>query len=169
MTSTTRLTGQTVLVIGGTQGIGLATARLARSEGANVILVARDPERLQRVGLELGASIAAFDVTDLERLGRFFEELPGQVDHVLVTGPGPYYAQLAELDLDLARDSYGAHLLVPVQVARKSVGKVRPGGTLLFISGTGGRRASSGALITATLPHYRRSHATSRSSLLPSE
>jgi NAD(P)-dependent dehydrogenase (short-subunit alcohol dehydrogenase family) len=149
MSSAPVLAGQTVLVIGGTQGIGLETARLARTEGADVILVARDPERLQRVGRELGASIAAFDVTDFDRLGRFFEELPGQVDHVLVTGPGPYYAPLAELDLDLARESYDAHLLVPVQVARKSVGKVRAGGTLLFMSGTGGRRATSGALITA--------------------
>ena len=51
------------------------------------------------VGLELGASIAAFDATDFDRLSRFFDELPAPIDHVLVTGPGPYYAPLAELDL----------------------------------------------------------------------
>jgi NAD(P)-dependent dehydrogenase (short-subunit alcohol dehydrogenase family) len=65
--------GQTVVVIGGSAGIGLETARRAREEGADVILTARDPDRLHRVGLELGAaSIAAFDATDFERLGRFF-------------------------------------------------------------------------------------------------
>jgi hypothetical protein len=41
-----------------------------------VILTARDPDRLHRVGLELGASIAPFDATDFERLGRFFDGLP---------------------------------------------------------------------------------------------
>ena len=89
------LLGQTVVVIGGSAGIGLETARRAREEGADVILTARDPDRLHRVGQELGAaSIAAFDATDFGRLGRFFDELPTLIDHVLVTGPGPYYAPL---------------------------------------------------------------------------
>ena len=64
------LLGQTVLVIGGSSGIGLETARLARAQGAGIILTARDPDRLHRAGLELGASIAAFDATDFGRLGR---------------------------------------------------------------------------------------------------
>src|SRR6476619_702406 len=89
------LLGQTVVVIGGSSGIGLETARRAREEGADVILTARDPDRLQRVGLELGASVAAFDATDFARLRTFFDELPAPIDHVLVTGPGPYYAPLA--------------------------------------------------------------------------
>jgi len=149
MSTNPQLAGQTVLVIGGTQGIGLETARLARDEGADVIITARDQERLNAVGSELGASIAAFDATDFTRLGQFFDELPGQLDHVLVTGPGPYYAPLAELDFARAHQSYDGHLLLPVQVAREAVGKVRAGGTLIFMSGTGGRRAASGALITA--------------------
>jgi NAD(P)-dependent dehydrogenase (short-subunit alcohol dehydrogenase family) len=144
------LLGQTVMVIGGSSGIGLATARLARAEGADVIITARDPDRLHRAGLELGASIAAFDATDFRRLERFFDELPAPIDHVLVTGPGPYYAPLAEIDFEQAHRGFDAHLLLPLQVARSAVGKVRPGGTLLFIGGTGGRRPASGALIAAT-------------------
>ncbi len=144
------LLGQTVVVIGGSLGIGLETARRARAEGAEVILTARDPERLRRVGLELGASIAAFDATDFERLGRFFDELPKPIDHVLVTGPGPYYAPLSEFDFEAARRDLEAHILLPLQVARNAAGKVRPGGTLLFMGGTGGRRAAPGlALISA--------------------
>lgn len=53
-TTTTSLThrepallGQTVIVIGGSAGIGLETARLARAEGASLILIGRNPERLQ--------------------------------------------------------------------------------------------------------------------------
>ncbi len=150
------LLGQTVLVIGGSSGIGLETARLARSKGAHVILTARDPDRLHRVGLELGASIAAFDATDFDRLERFFDALSTPIDHVLVTGPGPYYAPLAEFDVQAARRDLDAHLLLPLLVARHAAGKVRPGGTLLFMSGTGGRRTAPGlsliSALTAALP-----------------
>jgi NAD(P)-dependent dehydrogenase (short-subunit alcohol dehydrogenase family) len=154
------LLGQTVVVIGGSLGIGLETARLAREEGAGVILTARDPDRLQRVGRELEARTTAFDATDFERLKRFFDDLPTPIDHVLVTGPGPYYAPLAGFDLERARRDVEAHLWLPLQVARHAVGKVRPGGTLLFMGGTGGRHTAPGfaliSALTAALPALTR-------------
>jgi len=150
------LLGQTVVVIGGSAGIGLGTARRARAEGANLILTGRDPERLQRAASELDAVSTAFDATDFERLARFFDELPTPIDHVLVTGPGPYYAPLAEFDLGKARRDVEAHLLLPLEVARNAASKVRAGGTLLFMGGTGGRRTATGfaliAALTAALP-----------------
>jgi NAD(P)-dependent dehydrogenase (short-subunit alcohol dehydrogenase family) len=151
------LLGQTIVVIGGTMGIGLETARLARAEGANVILTARDPDRLRSVGLELGAArIAAFDATDFERLAGFFDELPTMIDHVMVTGPGPYYSPLAEFDVEKARRDVEAHLMLPLQVAREAASKVRPGGTLLFMGGINGRYAAPGlaliSALTAALP-----------------
>ena len=151
-----QLLGQTVVVIGGSAGIGLETARRARAEGADLILAARDPDHLHRVGLELGASTTAFDATDFERLGRFFDELPKPIDHVLVTGPGPYYAPLAKFDFEAARRDLEAHILLPLQVARNAASKVLPGGTLLFMGGTGGRRTAPGftliSALTAALP-----------------
>ncbi|HUJ31527.1 MAG TPA: SDR family oxidoreductase [Candidatus Acidoferrum sp.] len=151
------LLGQTVVVIGGSLGIGLETGGLARSEGAKLILTGRDPERLKNAAREVGAtSSTAFDATDFDRLGKFFDELSTPIDHVLVTGPGPYYAPLAEFDLDKARRDVEAHLLLPVQVARNAASKVRPGGTLLFIGGTGGRRTAVGlafiSALTAAMP-----------------
>jgi NAD(P)-dependent dehydrogenase (short-subunit alcohol dehydrogenase family) len=145
------LAGQTVVVIGGSAGIGFESARRARSEGANVILTGRDPDRLNQAAQELGAQrTAAFDATDFDQLQRFFEALPAPIDHVLVTGPGPYYAPLAEFDFEKARRDVEAHLFMPMQVARNAVGKVRPGGTLLFMGGTGGRATAPGfALISA--------------------
>jgi NAD(P)-dependent dehydrogenase (short-subunit alcohol dehydrogenase family) len=155
------LLGQTVLVLGGSSGIGLETARLARAKGAAIILTARNPDRLHRAGLELGASIAAFDATDFDRLERFFDALPAPIDHLLVTGPGPYYAPLAEFDLDAARRYIDAHLLLPLQVAKDAAGKVRPGGTLLFTGGVGGRRPAVGlalmSALTAALPALTKS------------
>ena len=151
MSGKSELAGQTVVVIGGSSGIGLETARLARAEGADVVITGRNPERLQQAALELNAlSSVAFDATDFDRLKRFFDELPAPVNHVLVTGPGPHYAPLAELDVEEARRDVEAHLLLPIQVARHAASKVRPGGTLLFIGGIGSRRTAVGlALISA--------------------
>jgi NAD(P)-dependent dehydrogenase (short-subunit alcohol dehydrogenase family) len=149
------LVGQTLLVIGGSSGIGLETARRAHAEGAEVIVTARDADRVHHAGLEVGGSIAAFDATDFERLGRFFAELRTPLDHVLVTGPGAYDVPLAAFDVDRARRDLEAHLLLPLQVAREAAGKVRPGGTLLFIGCTDGRHAVAGpafiSAITAAL------------------
>jgi len=142
--------GQTVVVIGGSSGIGLETGRRARAEGAEVILAARDADRLQRAGRELGARTAAFDATDFAALGKFFRELPA-IDHVMVTGSGPYYAPLAQFEIEKARRDLDAHLFLPIQVARLAVGKVRAGGTLIFMGGTGARRAAPGLAFIAAI------------------
>jgi NAD(P)-dependent dehydrogenase (short-subunit alcohol dehydrogenase family) len=146
MTSAAQLAGQTVLVIGGTKGIGYETARLARSEGAEVIVTARDPERLHRVGFEIGASIAAFDAADLDRVDRFFDALPAPIDHVMVTGAGPHQAQREGAEF---ANSMQAHLLLAMEVARNAVGRVRAGGTLIFMSDRDGRHTATGPLSTA--------------------
>ena len=67
MNAKPQLAGQTVVVIGGSSGIGLETARRARAEGADVIVTARNPDRLTPVGRELGARTSAFDATAFER------------------------------------------------------------------------------------------------------
>jgi NAD(P)-dependent dehydrogenase (short-subunit alcohol dehydrogenase family) len=144
------LVGQTVVVIGGSAGIGLETARLARELGAEVIVAARHEDQLGRVAAELGARASAFDATDPDHLARFFAELEAPLDHLLLTGPGPYYAPLAEFDFELAARDLETHLLLPIRIARESVGKVRAGGTLLFVGGTAGRRTAPGfSLISA--------------------
>jgi NAD(P)-dependent dehydrogenase (short-subunit alcohol dehydrogenase family) len=148
---TGQLAGQTVVLIGGSAGIGLATARQARAEGADVILTARDPGRLAQAAAEVGArDTAAFDATDPAALRGFFAGLRGPVDHVLVTGPGPYYAPLADIDLDRARRNFDDHILLAIQVAQHAVGRVRDLGTLLFMSGSGRRLGPGLSLIAAS-------------------
>jgi NAD(P)-dependent dehydrogenase (short-subunit alcohol dehydrogenase family) len=146
------LLGQTVVVIGGSAGIGLEVARRARAEGADVMLTGRDPERLQHAASELGAlSSAAFDATDPASLERFFRELPKPVDHVMVTAGGPRYGRLADMDYAQTRQALDEHLMLTLEVARNAVCKVRPGGTLLFMGGTGGRRPGLGLAIVSTV------------------
>jgi NAD(P)-dependent dehydrogenase (short-subunit alcohol dehydrogenase family) len=143
-----QLAGQTVVVLGGSSGIGLETARRARAEGADVILTARDADQLHRTGLELGASISAFDLSDADRLKRFFDHLPGLVDHVLLSGPGPTHVSFAELDTDNIRRGL-ERIVLSIQVARLAKETVRPTGSLLLIGGTAGRRPSAGPLVSA--------------------
>jgi len=151
------LLGQTVVVIGGSAGIGLETARRARAEGARLILTGRNPEPLQRAAGELEAlSTAAFDATHPASLERFFGDLPATIDHVMVTAGQPHYGRLLDMDFEQARRDLDTHLLLMLQVARNAAHKVRPGGTLVFMGGTGGRRPAIGlgivSTITAALP-----------------
>jgi NAD(P)-dependent dehydrogenase (short-subunit alcohol dehydrogenase family) len=153
------LLGQTVVLIGGSAGIGLETARRARSEGADVVLVGRDPERLERAARDVQArSTAAFDATDAAAMKRFVDDLSDPIDHVLVTGPGPHYVPLLEMDADDVREALGDHVVLSLDVARNAAPKMRPGGTLLLMGGTGGRRISRElglvSAATAVLPPF---------------
>jgi NAD(P)-dependent dehydrogenase (short-subunit alcohol dehydrogenase family) len=155
------LRGQTVVVIGGTSGMGLETARRARSEGAKLILAARNAEHLEQVSRELGTlSTAAFDATDFDQLQKFFDALPTPIDHVMLTGPGPYYALLADFDFEKAQRDIQAHLFLPIQIARLAAKKVRAGGTLIFMTGTGARHVEKGgtliSALTAAMPALAR-------------
>ena len=145
------LLGQTVVLIGGSAGIGLETARRARAEGADVVLTGRHAERLEEAAREIGArSTAAFDATDSAALERFFDDLPGPIDHVLVTAGGPTYGPLLEMTAEEMRDALSGHVVQGLEVARYAVPKMRPSGTLILMSGTGGRKVSAaGGIVSA--------------------
>jgi NAD(P)-dependent dehydrogenase (short-subunit alcohol dehydrogenase family) len=129
-----------------------------------VIITARDPERLQRAGLELAGSIAAFDATDFERLGRFLSALRTPIDHLLVTGSGHHGLSSTDFDVEEARRDLETHLLLPLQVAHGAADLVRPSGTLLFIGCTDGRHAigrlAFASAITAALSAMTKSLAS---------
>jgi NAD(P)-dependent dehydrogenase (short-subunit alcohol dehydrogenase family) len=146
------LLGQTVVVIGGSSGIGLEVARQARAAGADVILTGRDAERLGRAAGEVGAlSSSAFDVNDPVALGRFFQQLPQAIDQVMVTAGRPHYGRLADMNYEQARQGLSEHVMLAIEVARHAPGKVKPGGTLVFMSGTGGRRPGLGLVVASTV------------------
>jgi NAD(P)-dependent dehydrogenase (short-subunit alcohol dehydrogenase family) len=145
------LDGQTVVVIGGSAGIGLETARLARAEGAGVVITGRNPDRLARAASDVeAASTASFDASDPDLLAGFFADLDGPVDHVMVTAGAPNYAPPFELSADEARLSFTDHLMLALNVTRTARGKVQPPGSLIFMSGTGARRPRPGLAIAST-------------------
>jgi NAD(P)-dependent dehydrogenase (short-subunit alcohol dehydrogenase family) len=155
--SAPELDGQTVLVIGGSAGMGLATAVRAREAGAEVILTARSAGRLEQAGRDTGArSVAAFDANDPTALGAFFDGLDTELDQVMVTAGKPYYAKLTETGPDELRDALSQRAIQAIEVARLAPGHVRPGGTLIFMGNTDSRRPAVGlgtaSAMTAALP-----------------
>ena len=153
------LTGETVVLIGGSAGIGLETARRARAEGAEVILTGRHLDRLADAAQEVGARhTAVFDAYDTAALAGFFEDLSGPIDHVLVTAGGPHYGPLLEMDSAEVSQALSDHVVLALEVARHAAPRMRSGGTLLLMGGTGGRRVGRGLGIasaaTAALPPF---------------
>ncbi len=141
-----------MVVIGGSAGIGLETARRARTEGATVILTGRKLEPLRQAASEVGAlTSTAFDAHDPAALERFFRDLPGAIDHVMVTAGRPTYGRLADMDFAEIRRALDEHLLLTLMVARCAADKVKPGGTLLFMGGTGARRPAIGVALASTV------------------
>jgi NAD(P)-dependent dehydrogenase (short-subunit alcohol dehydrogenase family) len=150
------LLGQTVVVIGGSSGIGLATAKRARAEGADVIITGHHPDSTQRAATEVGAlSSAAFDANDPAELARFFASLTNEINHVMVTAGAPEYGRLLDTTFDDLRHALSDRLLLALETARNAVNLIRPSGTLLFISAEAGPPSvGSGAVATvaAALP-----------------
>ena len=78
---------------------------------------------------------------------------------MLVTGPGPRYAPLLEMDADQVREALSDHVVLALEVARNAAGKMRPGGTLTAswaAPAAGGSVASLGIIsaATAVLPPF---------------
>jgi NAD(P)-dependent dehydrogenase (short-subunit alcohol dehydrogenase family) len=132
------LLGQTVVVIGGSAGIGLETARAARGEGADVIVTGRDSGRIEAAARELSArSSAAFDADDAAAVARFFEGLPEPIDHVLVAAyTRGAHGPMLESPPDEVGQTVGRRVTQVLEIARNAAPRMRPGGTLLLTGGS---------------------------------
>jgi NAD(P)-dependent dehydrogenase (short-subunit alcohol dehydrogenase family) len=133
-----QLLGQTVVVIGGSAGIGLETARRAHGEGADVVLTGRNPEPLEQAARDLSArSSAAFDADDAGAVKRFFADLPAPIDHVLIAAytSGSYGAMLERSSEEVGR-TVGRRVTQVLEIARHAAPNMRPGGTLLLTGGS---------------------------------
>jgi NAD(P)-dependent dehydrogenase (short-subunit alcohol dehydrogenase family) len=122
-------------------------------------LTGRNSDRLEAAASAVGAlRTAAFDATNSEALQQFFNAISTPIDHILVTAGGPKYGPLLEMDLADVRDALSGHATLGLQVARHARPKMRPGGTLLLMGGTGGRRIDHRLGIvsaaTAVLPPF---------------
>ncbi len=147
------LRGATVLVIGGSSGIGLAVARRVHASGASVAIASRSVARLEAAREAIGPGTSAYelDVSNADQVDAIFASL-GRLDHVVSSIPShtPVGA-LASLDLSVARSGLDLKLFGNVNVARAAARGVVPGGSITMIAAISSRIGSSGmSLLGAT-------------------
>jgi NAD(P)-dependent dehydrogenase (short-subunit alcohol dehydrogenase family) len=126
------LTGKKVVVVGGSSGIGLATAELAKSEGADVIVASRNADRLKAVADKLGATAIATDVTSDQSVIDLFRKC-GPVDHVVVTAAQLRSGPFKSVSMEDVRSTMESKFWGAWCVARAA--EIRPGGSLTLVSG----------------------------------
>ncbi|QVG65578.1 SDR family oxidoreductase [Curtobacterium flaccumfaciens pv. flaccumfaciens] len=142
--------GQSVLVIGGSSGIGLAIASKAAADGDRVELIARNADRLASAAAAVGAAdTATFDVYNDDDLTAFVDNLAAPFDHVFVGSGNPFYATLPEIDAAEAAAALGRGVWLMIRLAQLSPKLLRPGGSLTFMSGTSARRPGAGMSLPA--------------------
>ena len=126
------LAGQKVVVVGGSSGIGLSTAELAKREGADVIIASRNAERLNSVAGNLGATAIAADVTSDKSVENLFRAC-GPVDHVVVTAAQLRTGPFKTVAMEDVRATMEGKFWGAWRVARAA--DIRPGGSLTLVSG----------------------------------
>lgn len=140
---TSPLNGKTVVVIGGSSGIGAAVAEQARSLGAQVVLAGR---RLSSA-IHNGLRSEPVDVTDNASLQRLFESV-GRFDHLVYTaGPAVQAKNLQDTDLQLAQDNFNVKLWGALRAIQLALPFLDEHGSIVLTSGQLGRKLVPGQFI----------------------
>jgi NAD(P)-dependent dehydrogenase (short-subunit alcohol dehydrogenase family) len=135
------LSGQRVLVVGGSSGMGLAVAHAARDRGAEVIVASRAP---QRAGEALtGLRAVALDVTDEQSVSGVLAELEA-LDHLVCTAASGFPAGLFRAPTDAVRGLMESKFWGQYHCARAAAPLITQGGSITFTSGIRSRRPTRG-------------------------
>lgn len=149
------LTGKKVLVIGGSAGIGLATAAHALRAGAEVAISARGAERLERAAqtlVEEGGHVAheTVDMRDRAAVAAYLAR-QAPFDHLVLPGATVYRTTFSDMEEQKAKDSVHAKFWGPFWAAYDARDHIRRGGSIVFYSGVANRRPVPGYVIGAVI------------------
>ncbi|MFF7993749.1 SDR family oxidoreductase [Kitasatospora xanthocidica] len=147
------LTDQRVVVLGGTSGLGLATADLVARRGARVTVASSRADSAERAlaTLPAGTTAEVVDLTDGDLVAALFDRL-GPVDHLVFTAGEPLaLTPLADLDLDAARRLFTLRYFGALDAVRAAAPRLRPGGSVTLTSGTAGLRPGPGWSVAASI------------------
>jgi len=144
------LANKTVVILGGSSGIGLATAKAAKAEGAYVIITGRSRERLDAARAELGGEVRAvsLDAADEAGMRLLFEDLKS-VDHVFTTAATVTIGGGLAADTDSLRSGMDTRLWGSWFAAKYGAPRMPPGGSITFTSGTSAWRPRPGAGVSS--------------------
>ena len=146
------LTGQRVVIIGGSSGMGLATARAAAAAGAAVTIASGSRERLDAAlaGLPDGCTGFVADTRSETDMSALFAEV-GELDHLVYTaGDAASPRPLRDVPPDEARQVFEVRFWGAVTAVRQAAPRLRPGGSIVLTSGTVGVRPVPGAALAAS-------------------
>jgi NAD(P)-dependent dehydrogenase (short-subunit alcohol dehydrogenase family) len=147
------LSGQHVLVIGGSSGIGLAVAKLAKDHGANVTIAARDASKLAEAAKHLGANISTktVDLNSDESVSGLFKTI-GKFDHLAMTGPAPGFGAFGQTTIAQARADFDAKFWGQYSAAYHAVNNgLSKQGSITLMSGAYSARPVAGASTLAAV------------------
>jgi len=148
----TSITGKTVVIIGGSSGIGLATAKAAANLNARVIIASRNSERLKRAQTEIGPVAEAFqlDVSQENEVKAFFTQI-GPFDHLTSLGGVTQSGKLFEQSTAEAQQSFANKFWGQYFAAKYGSPQIRPGGSIVLISGLYSQRPSNSSTIPSAV------------------
>ena len=144
------LQGKRVVVIGGSSGIGLATAQLANEMGAKVTIASRSKPKLDQAIQHIGEALAiTVDITNESDIKRLFAGLES-VDHIFIAGGVMLAGKIMEAEMSTFRADVEQRFFGPLQVVRYAVPRMRDG-SITLLSGQYGSRPSAGFVVTAAM------------------
>ncbi|MGA7489638.1 MAG: SDR family oxidoreductase [Xanthobacteraceae bacterium] len=146
------LSGKRVVVLGGTSGIGLATAKAAEREGAAVVVAASRKQRLDSALASLrGAEGQVADASDEAQVRALFERI-GAFDHLVFTaGETLHLEALESMQLDRARGFVNVRFWGALMAAKYASPRIRPGGSITLTNGIAGLRPRKGWAVAASI------------------
>lgn len=143
------LTQKKVIIIGGTSGIGKATAEMAAKLSNQVILTGRSLTEAQKVAKELGNNTIgwALDVNEEGQVNAFFSELSG-IDHIYIAAGNTKLGAVTDGTLEGNLGAFDTRLRGGLRVVRAAVNKMNPGGSFVFTGGISTDRPIAGAWVS---------------------
>jgi NAD(P)-dependent dehydrogenase (short-subunit alcohol dehydrogenase family) len=153
MSNTGFLTGKRVVVLGASSGLGLATAQAAAAEGAQVVIVSSQSQRLARAlqTLPAGSTGHVVDLTNEAQIQQFFAQ-NGAFDHLVYTaGEALQLSPLSDTSLETARTFFDLRFWGALTAVKYATPHVAPTGSIVLTGGTAGRRPSKGWSLGASI------------------
>ncbi len=144
----------TVVIIGGSSGMGLAVARRCLAGGASVVIAGRSRRRLEAARTELACpgqlQAVAADIGDRAQVAALFEQA-GTVRHVVVTAADLPYGPVVALTEDSLMRALRSKFLGPFFTAQQAAPRMKAGGSITFISGIAAYRPAPGGALAAAV------------------